>query len=304
MRCVRQHVTTNQQVKQLGKNRLPLSTSAMPFTNIAQKPPSASSEPSLWPMNQRSSRPVHVYNYENCCIPYQKSWTWMQRLLKHRTKRDSNGAIIDSRDVFLLLEHYPVYTLGKASTPDNILFKFEEDQNGIRCETGYEIHRVERGGEVTFHGPGQITGYPMIDLHFYKQDLHWYLRRLEDVIILVLKQYGIEGTVDPEYTGVWIDGKKVCAIGINVSRWITIHGFALNVKTDLNHFKHIVPCGISNKPVTSLHEFVPDVDITVVRRQILQAFNQVFNAQCILQSNVNESTIPYLPHAEATLEKL
>jgi lipoyl(octanoyl) transferase len=171
-------------------------------------------------------------------------------------------------DVLLLLEHPPVYTLGTGASLE--FLKFDPAQ------TGWQIHRVERGGEVTYHCPGQLVGYPILNLRHYRQDLHWYLRQLEEVIVYVLKDYGLPGTRIEGLTGVWVQGCKVAAIGIKVSRWVTMHGFALNVCPDLQGFKHIVPCGITDKPVGSLAQFLPNLTLEQVRQDIARAFSQVF----------------------------
>ncbi len=138
------------------------------------------------------------------------------------------------------------------------------------------MYRVERGGEVTYHCPGQLVGYPILNLRYYEQDLHWYLRQLEQVLILVLSRYQLKGYLIPGLTGVWLEGKKIAAIGIKVRRWITMHGFALNVCPDLRGFQEIVPCGIMDKPVGSLEEFVPDITIEQVRKDLALAFAEVF----------------------------
>jgi lipoyl(octanoyl) transferase len=175
--------------------------------------------------------------------------------------------------VLLLLEHPPVYTLGQGSRLD--FLKFDPD-----CAP-YELYRIERGGEVTYHCPGQLVGYPILNLRYYKQDLHWYLRQLEEVILRVLAMYGLVGERIPGLTGVWVEGRKVAAIGIKVSRWITMHGFALNVCPDLDGFQRIVPCGIADKPVGSLAQFVPDVCFETVRQQVVCCFAEVFQVQWI-----------------------
>mmetsp|Transcript_24930 Transcript_24930/g.53809 ORF Transcript_24930/g.53809 Transcript_24930/m.53809 type:complete len:234 (+) Transcript_24930:40-741(+) len=143
------------------------------------------------------------------------------------------------RDVLILMEHRPVYTLGRHADPSNVLFDTEDEA----CT----LHRVERGGEVTYHGPGQIVGYPIFDLRRHKKDLHWYMRSVEQVIIQVLGRHGLEGDRKEKYTGVWVGNEKVCAIGLNASKWVTSHGFGLNVTTDLSAFSKIIPCGITEE---------------------------------------------------------
>ncbi len=174
-------------------------------------------------------------------------------------------------DVLILLEHPPVYTLGQGAKLD--FLKFDPGENE------YELHRVERGGEVTYHCPGQLVGYPILNLKHYQQDLHWYLRQLEEVLLKVLDVYGLKGERYPGLTGVWLEGRKVGAIGIKVSRWITMHGFSLNICPDLAGFYRIIPCGISDKPVGSLAEFLPRITIDEVLPQLANAFAQVFGVK-------------------------
>ncbi|MBR8828067.1 MAG: lipoyl(octanoyl) transferase LipB [Gomphosphaeria aponina SAG 52.96 = DSM 107014] len=177
-------------------------------------------------------------------------------------------------DVLLLLEHPPVYTLGTGASLD--FLKFDPQS------TNFELHRSERGGEVTYHCPGQLVGYPILNLRYYEQDLHWYLRQLEEVIILTLKNYGLKGLRLPGLTGVWLEGYKVAAIGIKVRRWITMHGFSLNVTPDLSGFQYIVPCGIDDKPVGSLSMFIPEITPEQVRQDIITAFAAVFQVEFML----------------------
>ncbi|MGG6267380.1 lipoyl(octanoyl) transferase LipB [Leptolyngbya sp. AN03gr2] len=201
--------------------------------------------------------------YSKGLTAYKTAWDWQRSLVDAR-KQDS-----DLNDVLILLEHYPVYTLGQGS--DASFLKFDPNHSG------YELHRIERGGEVTYHCPGQIVGYPILNLNYYQRDLHWYLRQLEEVIIQVLAVYGLSGTRIPGLTGVWVKDRKLAAIGIKVSRWITMHGFALNVNPDLSGFDRIVPCGISDKAVGSLEQFVPGITIGEVKREIAIAFANVFD---------------------------
>jgi lipoyl(octanoyl) transferase len=203
-----------------------------------------------------------------CClknlglVPYQVAWQEQQRLVAQRLANPN------LEDVLLLLEHPPVYTLGTGA---NVKFlKFVPEQSP------WEVHRIERGGEVTYHCPGQLVAYPILNLRYYQQDLHWYLRQLEEVIIRVLEKYGLQGERLAGLTGVWIQGYKVAAIGIKVSRWITMHGFSVNVCPDLSGFKRIVPCGIEDKPVGSLAQFIPHISLAEVRQEIEMAFAQVF----------------------------
>jgi lipoyl(octanoyl) transferase len=176
-------------------------------------------------------------------------------------------------DVLLLLEHPPVYTLGQGASLEFLKF----DPN----EVNTQLYRIERGGEVTYHCPGQLVGYPILNLRYYQQDLHWYLRQLEEVLIQVLAVLGLQGSRIPGMTGVWLEGRKVAAIGIKVSRWITMHGFALNVCPDLTGFERIVPCGIADKPVGSLVQFRPDIQLEEMRQLVAAQFAAVFEVQLL-----------------------
>ncbi len=198
-------------------------------------------------------------------VPYAVAWAQQRSLVTERIKDPS----LD--DVLLLLEHPPVYTLGQGATLE--FLKFDPTQES------WEVHRVERGGEVTYHCPGQLVGYPILNLRHYRQDLHWYLRQLEEVLIQLLAVYGLRGERVAGMTGVWLEGRKVAAIGIKVSRWITMHGFALNVCPDLTGFKHIVPCGIADKPVGSLAQFIPGISVEQVRWDVAAMFAEVFDVE-------------------------
>jgi lipoyl(octanoyl) transferase len=198
-------------------------------------------------------------------VPYAVAWAQQRSLVTERIKDPS----LD--DVLLLLEHPPVYTLGQGATLE--FLKFDPTQES------WEVHRVERGGEVTYHCPGQLVGYPILNLRHYRQDLHWYLRQLEEVLIQLLAVYGLRGERVAGMTGVWLEGRKVAAIGIKVSRWITMHGFALNVCPDLTGFKRIVPCGIADKPVGSLAQFIPGIRVEQVRLDVAAMFAEVFDVQ-------------------------
>jgi lipoyl(octanoyl) transferase len=178
-------------------------------------------------------------------------------------------------------EHYPVYTLGKSGSFDNLLLNKEQ------LETkNIEFHKSSRGGDITYHGPGQLVGYPVFDLDDFYHDIHKYVREIEEVIILSLKEYGIDSERIKGLTGVWIKGKsgakdrKICAIGIHISRWVTLHGFALNVNTDLDYFSGIIPCGIEdrNKDVTSIEqEKGENVNFEDVKLIVKRNFKKVFD---------------------------
>ncbi len=200
-------------------------------------------------------------------VPYSVAWEWQRSLVAQRIQDPS----LD--DVLLLLEHPPVYTLGQGSSLE--FLKFDPTQLDV------ELHRIERGGEVTYHCPGQLVGYPILNLRYYRQDLHWYLRQLEEVLIQLLAIYGLKGDRIAGMTGVWLEGRKVAAIGIKVSRWITMHGFALNVCPDLTGFERIVPCGIADKPVGSLAQFIPGIRVEDVRQLVATKFADVFGVELI-----------------------
>ncbi|MBE9128146.1 MULTISPECIES: lipoyl(octanoyl) transferase LipB [unclassified Coleofasciculus] len=200
-------------------------------------------------------------------VPYPIAWEWQRSLVAQRVK---DGSL---HDVLLLLEHPPVYTLGQGASLE--FLKFDP------TEVDWEIHRVERGGEVTYHCPGQLVSYPIVNLRYYRQDLHWYLRQLEEILIRVLGVYGLQGDRVPGMTGVWLEGRKVAAIGIKVTRWITMHGFALNVCPDLSGFERIIPCGIANKPVGSLSQFIPGITVEQVRHTTAKKFAEVFEVELI-----------------------
>ncbi len=175
----------------------------------------------------------------------------------------------------ILLQHNPVITVGRGGDKGNILVS-----KSVLAAAGIETYEIERGGDVTYHGPGQLTGYPIIDLRDFKKDVHWYLRQLEEVIIRVLAEYGIAGGRMEEYTGVWVGNEKVAAIGVAVRRWITYHGFAFNVHPDMSHFSMITPCGITDKGVTSLEKLLGyRVDIGEVIDRTASAFAEVFDVE-------------------------
>ncbi|HAG82495.1 MAG TPA: lipoyl(octanoyl) transferase [Cyanobacteria bacterium UBA12227] len=200
-------------------------------------------------------------------VPYTVAWEHQRSLVTQRL----NDPSLD--DILLLLEHPPVYTLGQGASLEFLKF----DPSEVKSE----VYRVERGGEVTYHCPGQLVGYPILNLRYYRQDLHWYLRQLEEVLIQVLGVYGLKGDRIAGMTGVWLEGRKVAAIGIKVKRWIAMHGFSLNVCPDLNGFESIVPCGISDKPVSSLAEFIPSLTVEQVRQSVAEKFAEVFDVQLI-----------------------
>jgi lipoyl(octanoyl) transferase len=201
-------------------------------------------------------------------VDYQIAWDYQQLLV---TERLNNPQL---NDILILLEHPPVYTLGRGATEDFLQFD--------RANSDWQVYRVERGGEVTYHCPNQLVCYPILNLHYYQQDLHWYLRQLEAVIISAIATYGLEAYRIDGLTGVWLEGKKVAAIGIKVRRWITMHGFAVNVCPDLTGFERIIPCGIVDKPVGSLAQFIPDISLDRFKLDIIKAFATVFEVELVI----------------------
>ncbi len=189
----------------------------------------------------------------------------------------------DTRHHLLFVEHPPVYTLGKSGRMENALI----DEQQMK-EKGMEFFHTNRGGDITFHGPGQLVGYPVLDLEKFYTDIGRYLRNLEETIIQLLEEYGIRGDRSPGETGVWIEPgiggreRKICAIGVRCSRWITMHGFALNVNTDLSYFGNIVPCGIPGKQVTSLEkELGRPVPLQEVKDKLKRRFEKVFGVEIV-----------------------
>jgi lipoyl(octanoyl) transferase len=174
--------------------------------------------------------------------------------------------------------------LGKVAEKENLLFT-----KGELEEKNISVYEIDRGGDITYHGPGQIVGYAILNLENWKKDTHLYLRSLEEVLIKTNLNYGITSGRNPKFTGVWIDNRKICAIGIKVSRWITMHGFAYNVNTDLNLFNGIVPCGISDKEVTSLQkELKSNIDIEEVKQKIIYNFKEVFEYKNTVLKSIDE----------------
>lgn len=183
----------------------------------------------------------------------------------------------ETSDTFFLLEHPHTYTLGKAADRKNLVGSDE-----YLRENQISVYDIDRGGDITYHGPGQVVGYPIIDLKNWKQDSHFYLRNLEEVIIKTCADYGLQTGRIEGYTGVWVEGRKICAIGIKISRWITMHGFAFNVNTDLSLFKGIIPCGIDDKEVTSLSkELGKEISMEEIKERILLNFAELFNYESI-----------------------
>ena len=214
------------------------------------------------------NKQIQLYDLGN--KDYKATWEYQEELfkgivdLKIQNRKDETS--LPTPNYFLFVEHPHVYTLGKSGKPENLLL---DEQSLIEKQATY--YKINRGGDITYHGPGQIVGYPILDLDNFFTDIHLYLRTLEEAVILTLKDYGIEAGRYPGFTGVWIDSdnekaRKICAMGVRCSRWVTMHGFAFNVNTDLNYFKNIVPCGIDDKDVTSMQrELGKPVDLQEVK---------------------------------------
>lgn len=215
---------------------------------------------------------------------YKETWDYQEELfkktldLKIKNRRESSD--IPTRNYFLFVEHPHVYTLGKSGDIENLLIS--EKELAARNATFYKINR---GGDITYHGPGQIVGYPILDLDNFFTDIHKYLRLLEETIIQTLAEYGLKAERSEGETGVWLDvgtpfARKICAMGVRASRWVTMHGFALNINTNLGYFDNIVPCGIKDKAVTSLNVELgkEKIDLEEVQEKILKHFAQLFDA--------------------------
>jgi lipoyl(octanoyl) transferase len=221
-------------------------------------------------------------------IDYKQAWDFQQGLLNELVgvKRHNRGLQKDDIDFriqqhyLLFCEHKPVYTLGKSGSLDHLLLT-EENLN----EKQIDFYKINRGGDITFHGKGQIVGYPIFDLDCFFTDVHKYVRYLEEAVIRTLKDYGLNGIRKEGFTGVWLEKtetlpyRKICAIGVHLSRWVTMHGFAFNVNTDLDYFNYIVPCGINDadKAVTTLqNELGYEVDLEEVKVQLKKHFKNLF----------------------------
>ncbi|MBN7773113.1 lipoyl(octanoyl) transferase LipB [Clostridium aminobutyricum] len=178
------------------------------------------------------------------------------------------------KGILIILEHYPVYTIGTGGGWENLLCSKE-----YLKEQGVDIVEINRGGNITFHGPGQVVAYPIFDLSKMKRDAHWYIESLEQIVINVLSEYGIEGARKPEYKGVWIDDKKISAVGVHLKRWITSHGLSFNINVDKKYFNQINPCGITEFGIASLEDYMEDVDIASIKQHLVKNFEKVFDIQ-------------------------
>ena len=203
-------------------------------------------------------------------MDYQSSWDFQKEY-------HQKVLIGQAPDTLIFVEHEPVYTLGKNADENHLLQSAPKDA---------KVFNVERGGDITFHGPGQIVGYPILDLHRFKKNVSWYMRTLEQMMIDTLFTYGIESGLKEGLTGVWVGDEKIGAQGVRISRWVTMHGFALNVNTDLNYYGGIIPCGIFEYGVTSMEKVLGGKqDLSLVKNKITQSFNDVFHMQEIVEVN-------------------
>ena len=218
-------------------------------------------------------------------VDYKECWDYQEELFKNivdikiKNRRESLNKL--TSNYFLFVEHPHVYTLGKSGNMNNLLVSENE-----LIKKDAKFYKINRGGDITYHGPGQIVGYPILDLDNFFTDIHKYLRFLEEVIILTLIDYNLKASRNPGKTGVWLDvdtpfARKICAMGVRASRWVTMHGFALNVNVDLSYFDLIIPCGIANNSVTSLNKelSVESVDTIELKQKIKDNFSKLFEAK-------------------------
>ncbi|MGL5889740.1 MAG: lipoyl(octanoyl) transferase LipB [Bacteroidia bacterium] len=231
----------------------------------------------------------HVAFRDLGLIDYKACWDYQEELFQQVVAVKLSNRDIPQQDqqptqsTLLFCEHPHVYTLGKSGHESNLLV----DEEGLR-RINATYYKINRGGDITYHGPGQLVGYPILDLDNFFTDIHLYLRKLEEVIIGVLAEYGIKGDRYPGYTGVWLDphdderARKICAMGVRASRWVTMHGWAFNVNTNLDYFSKIVPCGIDDKAVTSMkQELGHEVNMDEVKRLTAHYFEQEFGCKLI-----------------------
>jgi lipoyl(octanoyl) transferase len=219
-------------------------------------------------------------------VDYQLAWDKQEAIFAEtvhlKTQNRNNGTDLAVINHLIFVEHPHVYTLGKSGKPENLLL----DEAGLKQKNA-TYHKINRGGDITYHGPGQIVGYPILDLDNFFTDIHLYLRTLEEAIILTLVDYGIASGRYEGFTGVWLDAdnekaRKICALGVRCSRWVTMHGFAFNVNTDLRYFKNIVPCGIDDKDVTSMEkELGFKLDMEEVKSKLAQHISRLFEMRLL-----------------------
>jgi len=218
---------------------------------------------------------------------YQETWDFQEQLFQEilsiKSENKKHDTFNETPNHLLFVEHPHVYTLGKSGDVSNLLI----DEKQLK-EKGASFYKINRGGDITYHGPGQVVGYPILDLENFFTDIHKYLRLLEESVILTLEEYGVKSGRSEGETGVWLDvgtpfARKICAMGVRASRWVTMHGFALNVNSDLGYFDHIIPCGIRGKAVASLNVElgVDKVNEVEVKEKIKKHFSQLFEASLV-----------------------
>lgn len=216
---------------------------------------------------------------------YKEVWDYQEELFKNildiKIRNRRQNINIQTPNYLLFVEHSHVYTMGKSGEIEHLLLNEKQME-----ELGAKYYKINRGGDITYHGPGQIVGYPILDLDNFFTDIHKYLRYLEETVILTLKEYGLNPERSKGETGVWLDvgtpfARKICALGVRASRWVTMHGFALNVNANLGYFDHIIPCGIKGKAVTSLNVELGKKEIPMeeVQGKLLKHFAEIFNAE-------------------------
>ncbi|KAL8230874.1 hypothetical protein R6Q57_000652 [Mikania cordata] len=271
-------------------------------TNSAQRRTSVRASTSFITSTDSNSLPrqggirrCECYDMYKQVVPFADAWSWQKLIVEDRkTLIDDNQ---DGSDTLIVLQHQPVYTLGTGSTENNLNFDLKDPP--------FPLYQTERGGEVTYHGPGQLVMYPIMNLHFHKMDLHWYLRALEEVVIRVLSSvFSLKATRIDGLTGVWVGDKKLAAVGIRVSRWLTYHGLALNVSNDLSPFSRIVPCGIKDRGVGSIKGLLSDSCsisdddklIDIAHESLLKHFCEVFQVELCHQPVSSLLRLPKTEH--------
>ena len=220
---------------------------------------------------------------------FSDAWQYQEEIFKktidQKIENRSSKSKIETENFLIITEHNPVYTIGKSGDISNLLLNDDE----MKTE-GIEFYKINRGGDITYHGPGQIMGYPIIDLDNFFTDINLYLRKLEEVIINTLKSYDLKGFTIKGETGVWVKdnnglSKKVCAFGIRASRWVTMHGFSFNVNPELNYFKNIIPCGIKDKGVTSVSELKnSNIEMNQIKKILYKNFAESFSAELVFEN--------------------
>ncbi len=229
-----------------------------------------------------------VYYQDLGLIDYKEAWDFQEELFKFNVdakieNRKAEKVVTETKNNLIFCEHPHVYTLGKSGDENHLLLS-----EALLKQKGATYYKINRGGDITYHGPGQIVGYPILDLDYFFTDIHKYLRFLEEMIIRTLAEYGIKAERYEGFTGVWIDvenplkARKICAMGVRCSRWVTMHGFAFNIAPDLDYFNNIVPCGITDKQVTSLEkELNAKVDVEEVKQKLKKHFCDLFEAELV-----------------------